>query len=438
MHEVEPRGIGSERAPGEGAVTDDDRTGLTRAATAREACSFSLSFAILLVVWVLGVVFQTFWTPITVAGNAAAIFLGPLAALTLALIVFGRRFLPLLASYRFSLALLISLTTATAAGTLVLQRASASELQAVYGSALAGVVRFLFLDDVFHAFWFNGLLVLVAVVLVVVVIRKRPVAPAQIGFYSAHLGIVIILLGAFLGSLFGVEGILELTEGRTARTLVLMENGRKKFDVVHGHVHYHTRDLGFEVRLESFEVDYYPDLLKLIAFRLREKETVPIGSYEVDPGAPAIRVPGTPIRVRVVAHDPASDRVDLEVETEAGTGRIVVAPDRPIRLPGGAVGLTVFRKPEPEAREYLSRVAILEGGKRVREGVIVVNQPLAHRGYQFYQFGYDPERPGYTSLHVRCDPGLPVVFLGFVVLGFGALHFLFRTGVLRRRRVIQR
>ena len=419
-------------------MNDEDRIGIPETASVRATGLFSLSFAILLVACVAGVVLQTFWTPITTAGEAATMFIGPLVALTLALAHLGRRFLPLLASYKFSLALLIVLTAATAAGTLVLQRASASELRNVYGSALAGVVRFLFLDDVFHAFWFNGLLVLVAVVLLVVVIRKRPVALAQIGFYSAHLGIVIILLGAFLGLLFGVEGILELTEGRTARTLVLMENGRKKYDVVDGHVRYHTRDLGFEVRLESFEVNYYPDPLKLIAFRLRAKETVPIGSYEVDPGAPAIRVPGTPIRVRVVEHDPASDRVDLEVETEAGTGRMVVAPDRPIRLPGGAVGLAVFRKPEPEAREFLSRVAILEGGKRVREGAIVVNQPLAHRGYQFYQFGYDPERPGYTSLHVRRDPGLPVVFLGFVVLGFGALHFLFRTGVFRRRRAIQR
>ena len=69
--------------------------------------------------------------------------------------------------------------------------------------------------------------------------RFRPLGP-----YVVHLALLVILIGTLIGKFWGVEGQLTLREGETAQTF---SSGGKE------------RPLGFQARLDRFQVFYYPD-----------------------------------------------------------------------------------------------------------------------------------------------------------------------------------
>ena len=64
--------------------------------------------------------------------------------------------------------------------------------------------------------------------------------------YLVHLSVLIILLGAITGSIFGFSGYVNIPEGGSIDSIVVADGES------HGH-----RDLGFAVRCEKFLVDYY-------------------------------------------------------------------------------------------------------------------------------------------------------------------------------------
>lgn len=76
-------------------------------------------------------------------------------------------------------------------------------------------------------------------------------------------------------------------------------------------------------------------------------------------------------------------------------------------------------------RNFRSTVALAADGRAVCTGVIAVNAPLAWHGYTLYQSGYNPCDPGWTSLLVVRDPGVPVVYAGFAMVLTGLFPVLF-------------
>lgn len=75
--------------------------------------------------------------------------------------------------------------------------------------------------------------------------------------------------------------------------------------------------------------------------------------------------------------------------------------------------------PPPAVSDFKSHLVVLEEGRQAAQKVIEVNRPLHYGGYHFYQFDYDKRAERYTVLAVRSDTGLPLVYLGFFVLGVG-------------------
>jgi cytochrome c biogenesis protein ResB len=70
-------------------------------------------------------------------------------------------------------------------------------------------------------------------------------------------------------------------------------------------------------------------------------------------------------------------------------------------------------------KAYKSRVEILSGDRVVREASILVNLPLTYGGYTFYQYGYDAQDLARTTLQVVRDPGVFIVYAGFVLIMVG-------------------
>ncbi|MBI3987702.1 MAG: cytochrome c biogenesis protein ResB, partial [Lentisphaerae bacterium] len=77
-----------------------------------------------------------------------------------------------------------------------------------------------------------------------------------------------------------------------------------------------------------------------------------------------------------------------------------------------------------DIRSYKSELQLLENGKVVREKTIEVNSPLSHRGYTLYQSGYNPEDLTWSTLQVVRDPGVPVVYAGFLCMIGGLILLL--------------
>lgn len=89
-------------------------------------------------------------------------------------------------------------------------------------------------------------------------------------------------------------------------------------------------------------------------------------------------------------------------------------------------------------REYCSRVEIREPGKTPRVAEIRVNQPAYVAGYHIYQMSwgetkdYDGRPVTYTVLTFIRDPGLLVVYAGYIILMLGVTAFMLR--LFRRER----
>lgn len=68
----------------------------------------------------------------------------------------------------------------------------------------------------------------------------------RLGVYITHFSIVIILIGAIIGIFFGFKGFLNLPEGMVS-DVVYTRNGQE-------------RPLGFRIRCDEFNVDFYANL----------------------------------------------------------------------------------------------------------------------------------------------------------------------------------
>lgn len=76
--------------------------------------------------------------------------------------------------------------------------------------------------------------------------------------------------------------------------------------------------------------------------------------------------------------------------------------------------------------EYSSDLEIFRGGKPVERKTITVNDPLRLEGINFYQGGYYPTSRGYvTVLQVNHYPGKSLVYVGFGLMMAGVCYSLY-------------
>ncbi len=111
------------------------------------------------------------------------------------------------ASLRLAMLLLGVLIVATVAGT-------------IYESSFDAKVARAY---VYGASWFNIWLLLLALNLTASALSRMPWKRHHTGFLITHLGIIILLIGSFIGHIFGVEGSMTLFKGEPPRNLLTMD-----------------------------------------------------------------------------------------------------------------------------------------------------------------------------------------------------------------------
>lgn len=73
-------------------------------------------------------------------------------------------------------------------------------------------------DTIYHAYWFLGLIGLLALNVLASALVRFPWKVNQIGFVITHAGVLVILIGAIVGLIGGIEGTIALEEMREAKS----------------------------------------------------------------------------------------------------------------------------------------------------------------------------------------------------------------------------
>lgn len=247
----------------------------------------------------------------------------------------------------------------------------------------------------------------------------------RLGVYVVHLSILVIFVGAIIGSLAGYKGYVNIVEGTSVNSFE-GRNGQQM-------------PLGFEVLCEKFAVDFYPSGSPK---EFRSTLTV------LENGKP---VPGYS-QVKVIVNEPMTYKGITFYQSSYGpategsehfvtaTPRNGGTPEKITVRAGEAVTLkdgTTFKLLEatqevrqfaPEFSGPAARVEVTRKGAAPQTFIVFRDFPdvNAQRGDALI-FSYEGTNAKmYTGLQVAKDPGVWVVWLGctLMVIGIGVAFFM--------------
>jgi hypothetical protein len=373
-----------------------------------------------------------------------------------------------LASVRFAVLIVALIAVACAAGTLVPQGSEAARYLEAHPEAAQrfAVFEAVGLTAVYTSWWFIGLLfVLSASVLACsskrfsALLRTSGFARRRcLGSLLTHMSILLILAGGIVRGVWGVKGYVELREGRPV-TEFLTDKG--------------ARPLPAALRLNRFEVetdqpkDQEPASRLLVRWPEKNVEVdlaVLLNQPQSVPSGPDGS--GEAFSIEVLKYEP-----DFLVDPETGTvGSRSTEPRNPAilvavngadyhnhtwlfsRFPGFATrvgghdegpspleliyqaGAAPTAQAGAPIKAFRSHVEFLPEGAPPVSGTVEVNGPFSFGGYTFYQSGYRPEQPDWTALQVVRDPGVPLVYAGFVLMIAGLFVVFYLNAWITPRR----
>ena len=403
------------------------------------------------------------------------------------------------ASIRLTVVVLLSLAALSIVGTLIPQNESPAQYFRTFGPFLYQVMDTLDIFDMYRSWWFQSLIILLVVNIVVCSIdrlqttgkiifdrnpkfnlenyRRRKLRQdlrlktdaetckttfyrrlsrqfgfckvesvnkgyaifaekgrwTRLGVYGVHLSIVVLLIGALIGSMMGFEGYVNIPEGEAEDTIQLRYSGL-------------PFQLPFTIRCEDFNVQFYKTgaprefRSKLVLLEegrpVLEKDIIvndPIrykginifqSSYGKLDGQ--TEVSGPPKEFELTFRSAASGMIysfktgmNQPVQVPEGLGTFVVNGfDPAAQFKGMAIGPALTGILTPQKGEPQSVVLPLKFPKfdAMRRGSVIIAVVDA-AGPQQTRY--------YTGLQITKDPGVGMVYLGFVLMIVGCMVTFF-------------
>lgn len=317
------------------------------------------------------------------------------------------------------------------------------------------------LNNIYSSWWFVLFLALLALNLAVCLLNRLPLKIRSLGTFIAHLGILVIFLGAFIGMIYGEKGVIKIS--KTKEMSSFMSKGRKV-------------DLGFSIRLDDFIYSEHIDTKeKLLVYPVRDKVSggintgrkgahhgmrdlpgldtsqAPIGRLNTEVGSES-KIADTGCSVRVLRYLPDfvmdmstkevmtrsalpnNPAIEVELKDKDGSSKTfwTFARFPEIHQEADANFKFVYNWVERRPKDFISKVTVLKGNKEVMARDIRVNEPLSFDGYTFFQSSYDTEGHGWSGLQIAKDPGVPVVYAGFMLLIAGFTIVFYVNPIIRR------
>jgi len=395
----------------------------------------------------------------------------------------------LLASVQLTIVLLLSLAGTSIIGTLIPQNSEPAAYVAAFGETLYRFFAVLGLFDMYHSWWFQILIVLLAANVVVcsadrlsagrrILFVRRPAYQAarfrnlpdrevfteerdpvilrafyepyvskkvhaahvettedgfrifgengrwtRFGVYAVHLSVVLLLVGGLIGSIFGFDGFVNIPEGDTVQQISLRSTGERL-------------RLPFAIRCDDFDVSFYetgaPREFRS-SLTLIENDR-PVLQKDIIVNDP-LRYQGISIFQSSYGTLPSRDAVFSFTSRATGmvyTQEMKVGQETQLPENLGTFVLAELRhqaqfKGHPVGDAFIGRLTMPDG--TVQEVVLPIRFPTfdrMRRGEVVIAVDQFKEKH-YTGLQVNKDPGVDVVYSGFILMILGCYVTFFRS-----------
>lgn len=298
------------------------------------------------------------------------------------------------------------------------------------------------------------------------IIASQKGAYTRLGYIVTHISIILIFVGALIGAFFGFKGFLNLPEGEASAVVYLRNEplwdkimagfGISKSPVIHdprGGVP--AMPMGFYVRCDDFEVDYYSNAgrptgmpseywsilsvydlqqQKVLDKRIRVNDPLQhhgITFYQSSYGT----IPNTAGKIVLNVKLKNSPGPGETVVVSPGASVFVPSIDRTIRVLGiapfgmrdAATGRAMFYQSQnDELINPTVELEVLRGKTPVFTAQVMkvdTGEPAMPEHYTISYVDYWGAR--YTGLQVTRDPGVWIVYAGFILLCVGPLVAFF-------------
>lgn len=209
----------------------------------------------------------------------------------------------------------------------------------------------------------------------------------KVGFVLMHLGVTIVLIGAFIGFLIGTKGSMVVPINYPGVSTMKMKDGTEV-------------SIPITVEALDFKVDFYPPEYTIYS-----------------PSANDMHVAGAEFILDV-------DAETVEVE---GYGPVNVSEFKMGRMWLPRVELDdgkILVQTSMTSRRYETKLRF--DGEQVE--TVIINYPHTYKGWRFYLMSYDQQRQQYVVLTARHDPGRPLVVGGIWMLIVGTFVSAFSKG----------
>jgi len=297
------------------------------------------------------------------------------------------------------------------------------------------------LSAIYSAWWFIFFLILLSLNLVVCLLNRLIFKVRFLGTFISHFSILIILLGALIGMAFGQKGMIKINKGEVASSFL----GRNEKQV----------NLGFSIRLDEFIYNENIDPKeKLLVYPVQKGGVCALEAIAQIPTeiSAESKIADTGYKVRILRYLPdfvmdtstksaASRSAEpnnpaIEIELQDKSGKLatfwVFAHFPDMHQKAGTDFKFIYKWVGRQPKDFISKVAILKDAKEVMSRDIRVNKPLSFGGYTFFQYSYDQDQLGWSGLQVSKDPGVPVVYSGFILLITGLIVIFYVNPLLQR------
>jgi len=255
----------------------------------------------------------------------------------------------------------------------------------------------------------------------------------RLGFFTTHLGIVLIIIGGMLGN-YGYQGFMKVVEGETSDTIILKGSSQQK-------------QLDFSIRCDEFEVSFYqgsqrPKDFKSSLTIIEKGNDVLTKVIEVnDP----LYYRGVYIYQSSYGTSPDQGEVLLGVEQKSGEkkareykakiGERIALEQQGYEVEAKRFvpDFTIGKNKEVVSRSQelnnpAVQVALFKDGTLQDEQWIFLKFPDFHGAKDAeYRFTFlDFSGKEFTGLQLTKDPGVWVVWVGCILLTLGC-YFVFFT-----------
>jgi len=325
-------------------------------------------------------------------------------------------------SLKLTIPLLIVLAALSVIGTLITQNATEHEYLQRYSETTYAILKGLGLLDMYHSWWFIGVLILLAINITACSwkrlpavwqqVRKNKSGYARLGTYLTHLSVLLILMGGLIGALWGFKGYVQIVEGETVQSIFLNNPQQAR------------KPLEFQVRCDAFHVDFYPngsprEYVSTLTFFDEGRVVIDHAPLRVN----------HPISYKGLTFYQASYGINIfptiEVKKNSGKGAphtMQLRRGEARYIPGTQTRLGFMQYREDVHGRGEAILLVLLPPDAEPEGFWLLKRDSGTEGLQVGDFSFvfeGLEQTYYTGIQVTHDPGVSVVWVGCSLLVIG-------------------